>query len=41
MMLAAAVTFLEYLSINAQSAAGNQITHREALTAGAVNAELR
>ena len=31
MMYAAAVTFMEYLSTNAQSAAGNQITHRGVL----------
>ena len=34
-------TFLKYLGISAQSVAGSQIMHREAITAGVVDAELR
>ena len=41
MTLTAAITFLKCLGIYAHSAAGNQITHREAITAGVVDAELR
>ena len=39
--LTAAITFLKCLGIYAHSAAGNQITHREAITVGVVDAELR
>ena len=39
--ITAATTLLKYLGISAQSVAGSQIMHREAITAGVVDAELR
>ena len=41
MMLTVAITSLKYLGTYAHSAAGNQITHREAISAGVVGAGLR
>ena len=39
--ITAVPTLLKYLGISAQSAVGSQIMHREAITAGVVDAELR
>ena len=41
MMLTVAITSMKYLGTYAHSVAGNQISRREALSVGVVNAELR